>query len=201
MNLKLTYEQQWLSQLSIEVQIIISKKANKTFLFDLEITQEIIGDLNEQATLGLEVVQYNGMPPQNNYGPSILLARIDWKLFGLKHLVTELFYNDMLLLLSIDEEEVPEFFGPKLQELIRGYAKGGPFEAHIIFEIPRYHGKKIIPATHHILLSKSRSHWNSYTIGPFQLHHAYTNSTHYFVDFKGPTDDWELLAETLTAKV
>lgn len=84
----------------------------------------------------------------------------------------------MLLLLSVDEEEdVPKFFGPKLQELIRGYAKDGPFEAHIISEIPRYHGRKIMPATHHILLSRSRPHWNSYTTGPFQFHRADTNFT------------------------
>lgn len=79
MNMKLSFRQQWLSNLPIEVQLIISNKVKEDFYFDLSVLQEIIGDLNENSTPGLEVVQYIGLPLQNNYAPPILLAKIDWE--------------------------------------------------------------------------------------------------------------------------
>lgn len=99
----------------------------------------------------------------------------------------------MLLLLSIPtREDVPLFFGPKLQAMIRAYARGHAFEAHIISELPRYNGKEVVPATHNILLSFHKPHWLNYTIGPFNLSQLSEPKTYkdYFVNFKGPIDDW-----------
>lgn len=133
-----------------------------------------------------------------------MLAKIEWDQFAIKELVGELYVNRMLLLLSIPTgKDVTTFCRPKLQDIIRSYARGYCFEAHILSKLPRYCGKTFIPASHHIFRSRHVPHWHNYTTGPFNLKFisqsvAYTE---YFINFKGPIDDWELLGEILTAKV
>lgn len=110
--------------------------------------------MNEEATPGLEVVQYIGLPTQNSFAPPILLAKIDWDQFSIKELVGDLFFNGILSLLSISTgEDVPLFFGPKLQAMIRAYARGHGFEAYIIYKLPRYNGKEVFPAAQYFTKS------------------------------------------------
>lgn len=101
------------------------------------------------------------------------------------------------------EKMCQHFFGAKLQDIIRSYARGHCFEAHILSELPRYCGKSFIPASHHIFLSRHTLNWYNYTTGPFNLKliNQTVTYTEYFINFKGPTDDWELLGEALTTKV
>lgn len=110
----------------------------------------------------------------------------------------------MLLPLSVPTgEDVPTFFGPKLQDIIRSYARGHCFEAHILSELPRYCGKTFIPTSHHIFLSRHAPHWHNFTTGPFNIKfiNQTVTYTEYFINFKGSIDDWELLGETLATKV
>ncbi|AXS67832.1 ORF4 [Dioscorea nummularia-associated virus] len=204
LHLKRSYRQKWLDNLPREVSQLINNKVKETFYFDLQISQEIIYDLDEQRKEGLEVVQWTGLPVQNSFAPAILMAKVNWAIFEPKPLVAELFFHGMLLLLSLTEmEDIPDFFGPKLQNLLRQYKRDGNCEIHIISELPRIRGNNILPATHHILLSRTFPRWLNYTSGPFNTKSIgdILYYTEYFVNFKGPSDDWELLGETLTAKV
>lgn len=148
MNMKLSFRQQWLSNLPTEVQLIISNKIKQDLYFDLSVLQELIGDLNESSTLGLEVDKYSGLSLQKNYAPPHHHPNTTCqnRLGAICHQGNGrgiIFFNGMLLLLSIpNEEEVPSFFGSKLQNLISSFARGHGFEAHIISELTRYNGKE-----------------------------------------------------------
>lgn len=56
------------------------------------------------------------------------MVKLKWDIFTLKHFVGEIFHNGMLLFLSIEHDDVPKFFGPKLREMIRSYSKGDSFD-------------------------------------------------------------------------
>lgn len=62
---------------------------------------------------------------------------------------------------------------------------------------------KLFPATHNILLSRHKPRWLNYSEAPFNHSQLgeYITFCNYFVNFKGPTNDWELLGETLIARV
>lgn len=87
--------------------MMINTKVKDEFYVTMTELQAIIIDLNENQASGLEMVQCQGLPLQNQYAPSILLAKIDWEQFAVKEIV-ELYANGMLLLPT--GEDVPTFF-------------------------------------------------------------------------------------------
>lgn len=56
MNLKSSFRQDWLGRLPIEVQMLINTKVKDEFYATMTELQEIIIDLNENQSAGLEMV-------------------------------------------------------------------------------------------------------------------------------------------------
>lgn len=205
MNLKVKTRKQWLNKLPEEIKRKIISITLEKFYFDLGILQEILADLNEQGITGLETVQWSGPQHHNPYCPPILLGKIDWSELRIKPLVNDLFHNGMLLLLRIPENtDIPDFFGPRLQECFRAFSRGKAFFLHFISEIPKMNNEgDFFPATHNIFLSRAEPRWfyyrwNEYDFTNFCEHQWFSA---YSPNFKGPDDEWELLTETITAKV
>lgn len=205
MNLKVKIRKQWLNKLPEEIKRKIISITLEKFYFDLGILQEILADLNEEGTIGLETVQWSGQPDHNPYCPPILLGKIDLGELRIKPLVNDLFHNGMLLLLRIPENtNIPDFFGPRLQECLRAFSRGKTFFLHFISELPKMNSEgDFTPATHNIFLSRTEPKWFYYKWNEYDFTNFCENQwfTGYSPNFKGPDDEWELLMETSTAKV
>lgn len=178
MGLNLKFRREWINKLPLEIQKLIWLKAKEAFYDNLIILQDVLIELNERDTPQFKLVQYGGPITQNKYFPPIKLVKIEWDIL-----------NGMLLLLGIVNDDVPEFFGPKLRGPIQSYDKGDSFGTYIISEIPRFQGNNYLPATNHILLSGSKPHWVYYG-DPYNFTKIDKKQTYseYFVNFKGPDD-------------